>query len=130
MKINREARRDARKLFHICLVEGRIDEGRVRAVVQKLAHDRPRHFLAILTRFHKLVEIEVHKRTFFIESSVELADKGASLVEGLKQRFGAPLATHYAVNPALLGGVLLRVGSRIWDGSIRQRLRVLTSPSN
>lgn len=130
MKITREARRDARKLFRLCLVDGRVDEGRVRAAVQKVAQAKPRGYASLLARFQKLLQIEVEKRTFAVESAVELADKGASALADLEKKFGKPLATRYAVNPALLGGVLLRVGSHVWDGTVRNRLRALTPTSN
>ena len=130
MKITREARRDARKLFRICLAGGRLDEARVRAVVSKVAQEKPRGYAALLHRFHKLVQIEVAKRTFSVESAAELPDKGASVLSGLEAKFGKPLATRYAVNPKLLGGVLLRVGSRVWDGTVRNRLRSLNPTVN
>lgn len=130
MKITREARRDARKLFRLCLDGGRLDEGRVRAVVTKVGQAKPRGYAALLHRFYKLIEIEVARRTFVVESATELADKGASVLADLEQKFGKPLATRYAVNPALLGGVLLRVGSRVWDGTVRNRLRSLSPTAN
>ncbi len=126
MRIDREARREARKLFRSCLENGRLDEALLRAVIGKLAEEKPRGYLAILHRLKKLAEIEVARRTFTVESAVPLADEGRALLKGLEERFGPALATTYVVDPTLLGGVRLRVGSRLWDGSIRQRLRSLT----
>ncbi len=130
MKITREARRDARKLFRLCLADGRLDEGRVRAVVTKVIQAKPRGYAALLHRFHTLIAIEVGRRTFSIESAAELPDQGASVLAGLERKFGKPLATRYRVVPALLGGVLLRVGSRVWDGTVRNRLRSLNPTVN
>ncbi|MDE1170621.1 MAG: F0F1 ATP synthase subunit delta [Verrucomicrobium sp.] len=126
MRIDREARREARKLYRSCLENGRLSEALLRAVIGKVAEEKPRGYLAILHRLKKLAEIEVAQRTHTVESAVELPDKGASLLKGLEERFGAPLAVEYKVDPTLLGGVRLRVGSQLWDGSVRQRLRALT----
>jgi F-type H+-transporting ATPase subunit delta len=35
------------------------------------------------------------------------------------------LTTEFAVNPALLGGMRIRVGSDVWDSSVRNRLERL-----
>ncbi len=133
MKINREARRDARKLFSACLVsEGQglaLDAGKARIVVTRLCEEKPRNYLPLLQRFKELVAIEEEKRTYVVESAVELPDKGASIFADLAKRFGAPLATRYTVKPGLLGGIVVLVGSRIWDGSLQYRLRTLTPPS-
>ena len=127
MKLNREARREARKVFRSCMLDGRLDESRVRAVVKALAEEKPRFYIRILQRLKLLVELEVRKRTHVVESAQPLADEGASVLARLKQRFGVPLEARYRVNPALLGGVLFRVGNDVWDGSIRGRLRALNT---
>ena len=127
MKINREARRQARKLFRACVTAGQLDESRVRAAVKGIAVEKPRFYLQILHRLKALVEIEVDKRTHVVETALPLADAGVSTLASLRERFGIPLATAYRINPALLGGVILRVGSDVWDGSIRGRLRSLHS---
>ena len=46
----------------------------------------------------------------------------AALEAGLKRAFGAGVVLHAAVDPALLGGVTLRVGDSFVDGSVRRQL--------
>jgi len=129
MKINREARRDARKLFAACFGSAGVEAGRVRTVVKRLAEEKPRNFLPLLQRFKELLAIEEEKRTYIVESAVELPDKGASIFADLTKKFGTPLVTRYTVKPELLGGVVIYVGSRIWDGSVQNRLRSITPPT-
>lgn len=61
-----------------------------------------------------------------VTSAVPLSD--ASL-DGLKQRLAQTLAAdpivESVVDPQLLGGIVIRVGDTIYDGSVRNRLRQL-----
>jgi F-type H+-transporting ATPase subunit delta len=38
---------------------------------------------------------------------------------------GKEVVPHLFVNPAILGGVVVRVGDRVMDGSVRKRLSTL-----
>lgn len=54
----------------------------------------------------------------------EAADK--SLIAGeLSRAFGKDVVPHYFVNPGILGGVVVRVGDTVLDGSVRRRLATL-----
>jgi F-type H+-transporting ATPase subunit delta len=130
MKISRAARQQARRLYRSCLVNGQLDSDRMLAVVRGLVVERPRAFLATLERLKMLVSYEANRRTFTVQSSVELPDQAASVFQSLEQQFGPPLAKHYSVNANLLGGLRVQVGSNVWDGSVRQRLSALNSTIN
>jgi F-type H+-transporting ATPase subunit delta len=43
----------------------------------------------------------------------------------LKKKYGNDLTTEFVVDPTLLGGVRVRVGSDVWDGTLRNRLERL-----
>ena len=47
------------------------------------------------------------------------------IVANLKNKYGNDLATEFQVDPQLLGGMRIRVGSDVWDGSVRNRLQRL-----
>ena len=66
------------------------------------------------------------KKRVTIESATELdPEAGRKIVAGLEKTYGAGLTTNFVVNPALLGGVRVRVGSDVWDSSVRNRLERL-----
>lgn len=125
MKIPREARSAAKRLFQACRVDGVLDESRARATAKAVAAAQPRHSLAILTQFARLVALDIEKSTAVVESAAPLGAAEAAVTGALRQRFGAGLKIRSEVNPALLGGLRLRVGSDVWDGTVRGRLDAL-----
>lgn len=125
MKINREARQTAKKLFKLSVVNGQLDESRVRETVDALCTQKPRNYLAIATRLLKLVEIEVEQNTMTVTSAVALPDQGAAAFAALERKFGPALQKNYAISPALIGGLRVQRGSDVWDDSIRGRLDTL-----
>jgi F-type H+-transporting ATPase subunit delta len=48
-----------------------------------------------------------------------------ALVKQLSRLFGKRVVPHIALNPAILGGVIVRVGDTVMDGSVRRRLASL-----
>jgi F-type H+-transporting ATPase subunit delta len=53
------------------------------------------------------------------------AEDRESLARQLSKTFGRTVVPHVVVNPAILGGVVVRVGDRVMDGSVRKRLATL-----
>jgi F-type H+-transporting ATPase subunit delta len=126
MKISKQAQRDARQLFRSSLVNGVLDETRVRKVVALLAEKKPRGYVEILSRLHRLVKLDLAKRTAKVEGAV--ASSPALMAEikaSLEKRYGTGLDLSCAVNPSLLGGLRIQVGSDLYDGSVKTRLEKL-----
>ncbi|MBA3650245.1 MAG: F0F1 ATP synthase subunit delta [Chthoniobacterales bacterium] len=126
MKISKDIRRLSRNLVRASFVEGALDRERINAVVQSIVASKPRHYIQLLENYQRLLRLEVEKRRATIESAAEL-DPGASreIVSGLERKYGVGLTTEFVINPALLGGVRVRVGSDVWDSSVRNRLERL-----
>ncbi|MBX0327945.1 ATP synthase F1 subunit delta [Oscillochloris sp. ZM17-4] len=58
-----------------------------------------------------------------VTSAVTLsADQQAAIVADLRQRYGADLSATFDVDASLIGGLLIRVGDRVLDNSLRTRL--------
>ena len=74
MKISKQARRDAKQLFRCCCVNGLLDEGKVRQVVQQVIAAKPRGYLAILSHFERLLKLDLDRRTARVESPAPLAE--------------------------------------------------------
>lgn len=126
MKITKQARRDAKQLFSSCRPNGTLDEGKVRQAVQAVVTRKPRGFVGILTHFHRLVKLDIERRTARVESAVPLtAAQQATVQANLTRRYGAGLSISFAQNPELIGGLRIKVGSDVYDGSVQARLNAL-----
>lgn len=126
MKISKQARRDAKRLFNVCKVSGVLDEGRVRQTVSAVIAKKPRGFVAILSHFQRLVKLDIERRSARVESAVPAGDAlQASVRANLAQRYGQGLNVTFAVNPSLIGGLRVQVGSDVFDGSVKARLAEL-----
>ena len=126
MKINKRAKREARQLFRSCLVNGMLDENRVRQVVQQVVAAGRRDCPAILSHFGRLVKLDLARHTATIESATPLpADVQAEIEAGLARRYGPGLTTAFGQRPELIGGMRIQVGCDVYDGSVQGRLAAL-----
>ncbi len=126
MKISKQSRRDAKQLFRACLVNGQMDEGRVRQTVSLVIAKKPRSYVATLSQFQRLVKLDLARRTARIESAVELsADVQSGVRANLVRKYGANLELGFAVRADLIGGLRVQVGSDVYDGSVQARLNNL-----
>ena len=122
----REARKSARSLFRSCMVDGKLDASRVRAVADTLASEKPRGYLAVLQSFSRLVRLELERRHAVIESAAPLAESAMNQLRAdIARAHGDDLTFDTVVHPELIGGLRVRVGSDVWDGSVRARLEAL-----
>ncbi len=126
MKTIKQTKREARQLFHLCLVGGRLDEGRTRLVVNRVIESRRRGYIAVLSDFLRLVRLERARYTAQVESAVPLAEElRTSVRSGLERSYGPGIVTSFIHNPALIGGMRVKVGSDVYDGSVRAKLAAL-----
>jgi F-type H+-transporting ATPase subunit delta len=126
MKVNKETRQLAKDLLRLSFVEGRLNGDRVASLVKALIEKKPRNYIKALEAYKRLVRLEVEKRSATIETATELApEAGEQIVANLKRKYGGDLAAKFVVNPELLGGMRIRVGSDVWDSSVRNRLHRL-----
>jgi F-type H+-transporting ATPase subunit delta len=126
MKMTKQSRRDAKQLFRSTLVNGVMDEARVRSIVQKVLDQKPRGYMAILGHFTRLVKLEQDRRAAKVESAVALTPEQQSGVSAnLERLYGKGLNLSFHVNPSLVGGLRVRVGSDVYDGSVSARLQEL-----
>ena len=128
MQIHKEARRKARELFDATLDgSGRTDASRTLSIADLLVKSAPRHTLQILREFTRLVRLESAKHHAVIESAAAI-DEGAreAIVKSLRARDGGEVTVETKVDPSLIGGARIRLGSEVWDTSVRSRLASLS----
>ena len=123
MSQTKQARREAKQLFRHCLVNGLLDEGRVREVVRRVAECRNRNRLKCLSYFLRLAKLDQARHTATIENATLLsADMQARIQAGLSHAYGPGLHTTFTHNPELIGGMRIKVGSDVYDSSVKARL--------
>jgi F-type H+-transporting ATPase subunit delta len=73
-----------------------------------------------------LIQLEAERRKARVESAEPLSrELQNSIAQKLASQYGEGLNIGFHVNPGLIGGMRVRVGSDILDGSIQGRLEAL-----
>ena len=127
MKISKEVQAQARRLMRLCIgADGLMNEATVRLVADKIAAEKPRNYLALLTAFTELVRLERAAHTATITSAVPLtAEEQAAITAKLNAR-EAGLNYEWQVDSSLIAGLTVKVGDNVTDASIRTRIEQLT----
>jgi len=97
--------------------------------LQKLVDNRRQTLIPeIAVEYANLVdetEGRVHAQVTLAREASE-ADR-ALIAKRLSERLGKVVVPHLHVNPAILGGVIVKVGDTVMDGSVKKRLATLRS---
>jgi F-type H+-transporting ATPase subunit delta len=126
MKINKEIRQLSREMLRASFTDGQLDPGKISTVIDSVAAKKPRNYINVLKNYRRLLRLEVEKRRARIESATEMDPAAqAEVITNLKKKYGSDLTPEFVVNPEALGGMRIRVGSDVWDGTVRNRLERL-----
>jgi F-type H+-transporting ATPase subunit delta len=126
MTATKRSRQAARRLYRLCLVQGRLAPLRVRFVAHHISKSSRRGGLALLQEFQRLVRLDRDRHTALVESAVPLTGElRRTIRDRLDAAYGPGLDTSFQPNPKLIGGLRIRVGSDVFDGSVRGRLAAL-----
>lgn len=125
MKLSREARRQSKELFDLSMVDGRIDENRLRAITGAIIEKKPRNYVQMLKFITRLARLEVDRHRAIIDSASPLSETQRNEISSsLSQKFGK-ITTEFRNSPSLIAGLRIKLGSNVWDGSIQSRLETL-----
>ena len=131
--------------LHLFLESPKVSEAQKSAVLTEALSDRvPRHFLrfllALVRKRRQMLIPEIATEYFNlvdqsegrIHANVTVARQASegernAIAEQLSRVLGKQAMLHVNVNPAILGGVVVRVGDTVMDGSVRKRLATLKS---
>lgn len=130
--------------LRIALLTPAIQTSRKRAVMGKLMEEIGaslliRNFvyviidhrrIGIIGEIREAVELQVDERLGFVRAEVSSAEPlnqplSSSLESELSKLTGKRMRLRFNVDPSLLGGVIARIGSTVYDGSVRGELRDL-----
>lgn len=126
MKTVRQFEREAKQLFRFCQVAGNVDEHRVRLVTERVLESKRRGYLLLLERFLRFLKHEYARHAAEIESTVRLPDDLRTRTQSrLAEIYGPGLSHRFIDNPDLIGGMRIKVGSDVYDSSVRYGLSAL-----
>jgi len=127
LKISKQARREAKQLFRSCQVDGQLDANRVRQSVQLLTEKKPRGYLGILHHLHRLVKLDEASRSARVESAVALSEaQQQSVRTSLGRLKNGEVTVEFSENTGLIGGMRVKIGDDVFDGSVKTRLASLS----
>jgi F-type H+-transporting ATPase subunit delta len=127
MKGNKQSRRGAKQLFKRCQVEGQLAEERVRQAVTLVIEKKPRGYFGILQELQRLVKLDVSSRSARVESAVVLTEaQQQNIRESLGRLKGGEVTVEFAENADLIGGMRVKIGDDVFDGSVKTRLATLS----
>lgn len=134
---------DSSELRHV-LMSPAVPSSRKRGVLEKLAPElgldpRVRNFFYVLIDHRRIGQIGQIQEAFQsildermgllradIISAQDLSDQQRRAVQAeLAHLTGKQIRSEYTVDPALIGGLVARIGSTVYDGSVRGQLDTL-----
>jgi F-type H+-transporting ATPase subunit delta len=131
MRLNKESRKVCKELFRSSFTNKKLDAAKIKTVVNSIAQAKPRHYLDILKSYQRLIRLEAEKTHAVIESATPLsAGTSSSILSDLKAKHGSDLTADFKVSPDLIGGLRIKIGNDVWDGSVRHRLDRLSQHFN
>ena len=127
MKGTKQSRRLAKQLFKSCQIDDQLNADRVRKAVSLLIEQKPRGYFGILQNLQRLVKLDEASRSARVESAVALGQAQQQDVRNsLKRLKGGEVTVAFATNPGLIGGMRVKIGDDVYDGSVKTRLASLS----
>ena len=121
-----------------------IPTSRKRAVIGKFAETLGlsqvvRNFLFVILDHHRIAQLSEMREAFerlidehlgFVRADVTSAEpleqsQNVALRGELARLTGKQIRPHFSVDPTLLGGIVARVGSTVYDGSVRGQMEAM-----
>jgi len=128
MKVSKASKEFATRVFRICTENGALNEEKLSRSISFLGQNRPSDYVGILNELKRLVRLDVNERTVYIESAKELSGAEAyRLQASLVKKHGEGLIFHFATNPDLIGGLRVKIGSQIYDGTVLNKINRLAN---
>jgi F-type H+-transporting ATPase subunit delta len=131
---------DLRNALESPAVDGAVKNKIITAVAAKMGlSDAVRNFICLIVDrrrthlFHEILPVfgtELNKRLGIAEAEVTTARalsdaEKTELLSALQRRTGKKIEASFAEDKDLLGGAVVRVGSTVYDGSVREQLNRL-----
>lgn len=104
------------------LFEGKISEVTFSFLQLLIERQREQYFADIVDYFINKANLDRNILSAKVSSAVELSDEEKkALKEVLSKISGKEMVTNFLVEPDLIGGIVVRIGDRVIDGSVKTK---------
>lgn len=109
--------------------DGRVSEEMLNFMLLLIEKNRQRDLLEILTYFQERCKEYYHVGTVYVTAPMPLSGVQKQRLEAylLRDTHYQKLEMHYRIDKKIIGGLVIRIGDRVVDTSVRSRLDRLTS---
>ncbi|HEY5885116.1 MAG TPA: hypothetical protein VIT88_10540 [Pyrinomonadaceae bacterium] len=112
MKTVKQVKREAKYLLRLCLVNGSLDEQRVRQVIQGVLTSKRRGYVALGNQFERLVRLERIRQSDEVQNATPLPDDVGQSVKASSVRMRGPrMNISFTKRQALISGKRIRAAS-------------------
>jgi F-type H+-transporting ATPase subunit delta len=107
-------------------LEGRAPEAFVKFLGAIIRRGRQGMLSAMAREYLSLMDVKLNRAHASIVVARQPDDKlQKEIASRLSEIVGKTVVPHFRLEPAILGGVIIRMGDRVMDGSLRRRMLVL-----
>ena len=105
-------------------MQGNADELLVDFLCLLIDKGRDQALEGVAVQFRVLADIDVGRVRVEVKSAQEMSQEQRSkLAESLRQILQSDCSLEMKVEPEILGGMILRIGDKLYDGSVRRQLQ-------
>ena len=110
------------------IFKNRISDELLGLMVMIIEKNHYKHLVLVFDHFTECVKEYKNIGTAYVTSAMELSEAQKAAVEKrlLETTKYVKFEMHYAVDSALIGGMVIRIGDRVVDSSVRTKLNDLT----
>ncbi len=89
-------------------------------------HDRLELIRPIRRALHDLHDERAHRLRVHVFSAIDLPDEYQNrIAEAIRQRFSLEPVLELHTDPALMGGIMIRIGDKVYDATVRTKINNL-----
>lgn len=127
MAASKQTKLLAKQLFKLSLVNGAVSPEQVAGVLAWVEKNQPTQSIALLKAYQHRIVQELAKSRAVVEHAGAVSDATLRSIESaMTRRYSRVVTATAKPNPALLGGLRVRVGSDVYESSIAGQLASLS----
>ncbi|HEY4245585.1 MAG TPA: F0F1 ATP synthase subunit delta [Lacunisphaera sp.] len=118
----------ARQLFKLSFEDGQVSADQVSGVLGWVSKHSPRHPLALLQLYQRLITTELARSQAVVSHAGPLAEGVLTQIEqAMTQKYRRPVTANASPDSSLLAGIRVRVGDDIYESSAASQLAALSA---